>query len=99
MRAKVKETEQHRKTIRRIVLRYRKVLRELKVPRSDIPDAGQATLCLRAAHESNNLNIEKLLEFPQSDFGHDVGGILKFAPPPTGYLDGSKFWPRCGARK
>lgn len=43
------------------------------------------------------LNLRELLEFPDSDFSHDIGGILKNYNRDTKRLDNC-FTPRCAER-
>jgi hypothetical protein len=89
------ETEQHRKAIGAIVRRYRAMLRRLQVPESDIPKQGESIAIMRRARDREDLNVERLLTMSEPDFGHDVGGILKFADK-NGKLT-RFFWPRCGS--
>lgn len=52
---------------------------------------------LQACHIAEHLNLDKLLNFPPGDFGHDVFGIMRHLDRDTGKLL-MGFWPRCGGR-
>lgn len=43
----------------------------------------------------NKLNLQKLLDFDEANFGHDMFGIARHAKAPTGKFQDC-FWPRCG---
>jgi len=49
---------------------------------------------LAAAHEKCPLDLEVLANFPDGDFGHDIGGISRHLNRETGYF-GDGFLPRC----
>jgi len=53
---------------------------------------------LTAAHHTNNLNLEKLMDFTEPDLMHDIYGINQYLAHDTGQLT-HNFWPRCGSRK
>ncbi len=58
------------------------------------------TMCmdLEAANATVGLDIDRLLDFPDADFLHDVLGIAQHTDRRTGDL-GDGFLPRCAARK
>ena len=61
-------------------------------------DAQTCMMDLDAAHSNDTpLDFQKLLDFKDSDFGHDVYGIRRFLDRNTGKLGGF-FVPRCAAR-
>jgi len=60
-------------------------------------DTSKFRVEITLAVEKNDLDLERLLGFPDSSFGHDVYGIIKHMDMGTGELDGIRFWPRCGA--
>ncbi len=49
---------------------------------------------ITAAHEDVGLDLQKLLDADDANFGHDVLGILRFMDRETCKLDGY-FLPRC----
>lgn len=62
-------------------------------------DAVDLDMDLTACHVTEGpLDLQKLLDFDDFDFAHDVIGIYTHLLRTTGRL-GSHFWPRCGSRK
>lgn len=58
------------------------------------PDKTGLSMDITAAHISNPLDLQKLLDAPDATFGHDVGGIQAHLNRTTGKLGGC-FDPRC----
>lgn len=55
---------------------------------------------LTAAHRNGcKLDLQKLLDASDANFGHDVFGIRRFIDRNTGKIPAEQFWPRCGARE
>lgn len=52
---------------------------------------------ITACHKANPLNLEKLLNFDNSNFMHDVMGINQHLDRETAELKDC-FWPRCGSQ-
>ena len=57
-----------------------------------------ACMDLAACHETNSLNLEKLMAFDDNNFLHDVLGINRHLDHKTGELKDC-FWPRCGGQE
>lgn len=53
---------------------------------------------LTAAHLNGcKLDLQKLHDADDANFGHDVFGIRRFIDRKTGKIPDEQFWPRCGA--
>ncbi len=74
--------------------------RAIKMAKENNVDYDQMTavMDLEACHcNGNPLDLNKLLDAPEGDFGHDVFGIRRFIDRETGVL-GDCFVPRCSMR-
>ena len=57
-----------------------------------------AVMDITACHSETPLNLQRLMDSKDSDFGHDVFGINCFLDRNT-YRLKDCFWPRCGGVK
>jgi hypothetical protein len=80
-----------------IARRYTRLLQDWKVTkRTTLNDVSRVASIVDLVHKKTPLNLHRLAEFDDANFGHDVGGILKYADE-KGNLTRC-FDPRCGER-
>jgi hypothetical protein len=76
----------------------RKVVDRLAAAKPKNFDKAGVTMDLNAAHANGcPLDFQKLLDFPDFDFFHDVYGIARHIDRETGRI-GDCFLPRCARR-
>jgi hypothetical protein len=90
--AQFETTPEERKLIQAIAQRAHKTALNGKIKYPVIEAAMDITAC----HCNGcRLDLQKLLDAPEGDFGHDVLGIRKFIDRTTGEINRKAFQPRC----
>ena len=90
-------SEAEQSLIDRIVQRYINLLIEYTDLEIGTGDKLTLEMDIKAVHcNSCPLDLQRLLDAPESSFGHDVGGIQRYLDRDTGELT-KDFRPRCAA--